>query len=100
MEPTAVAWVLPALPSASGAAQWLASAPAAGVPVVEAPPEHKPVTPWAAAADAGISVGRGSQKAAQATADAGTSVGHGSQKAAVATAGFFSRIGRKIAGGF
>ena len=45
------------------------SAPAAGVPVVEAPPDHKPVTPWGAAADAGISVGRGSQKAAQATAD-------------------------------
>ena len=99
--PTAAgAWVLPELPSASGAAQWIASAPAAGVPVVEAPPEHQPVTPWGAAADAGVSVGRGSQKAAQATADAGTSVGRSSQKAAVATAGFFSRMGRTIAGGF
>lgn len=39
-------------------------------------------TPWGAAADAGVSVGRGSQKAA------------------VATAGFFTRMGRSIAGSF
>ena len=39
-------------------------------------------TPWAAAADAGVSVGRGSQKAA------------------VATAGFFSRLGKSIARSF
>jgi hypothetical protein len=57
-------------------------------------------TPWGAAADAGNSIGHGSQKAASATADAGTSVGRGSQKAAVATAGFFTRVSRKIAGSF
>ena len=39
-------------------------------------------TPWRAAADAGVGVGRGSQKAA------------------VATAGFFSRMGKSIAGAF
>jgi hypothetical protein len=39
-------------------------------------------TPWEIAADAGVSVGRASQKAA------------------VATAGFFSRLGKKIAGSF
>jgi beta-lactamase regulating signal transducer with metallopeptidase domain len=39
-------------------------------------------SPWAVAADAGVSVGRASQKAA------------------VATAGFFSRLSRKIAGSF
>jgi hypothetical protein len=36
----------------------------------------------------------------RAAADAGTSVGRGSQKAAVATAGFFSRLGKSIAGAF
>jgi len=41
-----------------------------------------PVSPWGATADAGVAVGRGSQKAA------------------LATAGFFSRFGRKIAGSF
>jgi beta-lactamase regulating signal transducer with metallopeptidase domain len=44
------------------------------------PPSN--VTPWGVAADAGVSVGRGSQKAA------------------VATAGFFSRLGKSIAGAF
>jgi hypothetical protein len=43
---------------------------------------ERPATPWSAAADAGVSVGRASQKAA------------------VATAGFFTRLGRKIAGSF
>ena len=33
-------------------------------------------------------------------ADGGTAVGRGSQKAAVATAGFFTRVGKKIAGSF
>ncbi len=36
----------------------------------------------------------------RAAADAGTSVGRGSTKAAVATAGFFSRLGKSIAGAF
>jgi bla regulator protein blaR1 len=45
-------------------------------------PSAQNVTPWRAAADAGTSVGRGSQKAA------------------VATAGFFSRLGKSIAGAF
>ena len=57
-------------------------------------------TPWGAAADAGIAIGRGSQKAGTATADAGVSVAHASTKAAVATAGFFSRFGRKLGGSF
>ena len=39
-------------------------------------------TPWSAAADAGVAIGRGSQSAG------------------VATAGFFSRVGKKIAGSF
>jgi beta-lactamase regulating signal transducer with metallopeptidase domain len=39
-------------------------------------------TPWGAAADAGVAIGRGSQKAA------------------VATAGFFSRFGKKLASSF
>ena len=51
------------------------------------PPSVQPVnpqsaSPWGAAADAGVSLGRASQKTA------------------VATAGFFSRLGRKIAGSF
>jgi hypothetical protein len=41
-----------------------------------------PATPWGAAANAGVSVGRASHKAA------------------VSTAGFFSRLGKKIAGSF
>jgi hypothetical protein len=57
-------------------------------------------TPWGAAADAGVAIGRGSQKAGTATADAGVSVAHASTKAAVATAGFFSRFGRKLGGSF
>jgi hypothetical protein len=46
------------------------------------PPAPKPVTPWSAAKDAGVAIGRGSEKAA------------------VSTAGFFNRFGRKIAGSF
>ena len=42
----------------------------------------RPPTPWGVAADAGVSVGRASQKAA------------------VATAGFFTRLGKKVAGSF
>ena len=56
--------------------------------------------PWDAAADAGIAIGRGSQKAGTAAAEAGVTIGHSSTKAAVATAGFFSRLGRKVGGGF
>lgn len=41
-----------------------------------------PATPWAAAADGGVAVARGSQKAA------------------VVTAGFFGRLGKKLAGAF
>jgi hypothetical protein len=94
------AWQVPDLPLLSGAVPLASGAPAVALPAADVSPERKVATPWGAAADAGISVGRGSQKAAAATADAGTSVGKGSQKAAVATAGFFSKIGRKIAGGF
>jgi beta-lactamase regulating signal transducer with metallopeptidase domain len=46
------------------------------------PPSANRETPWGAAAGAGVSVGRGSQKAA------------------VATAGFFSRLGKSIANNF
>jgi len=76
--------------------------PAAGAEADGSPVGDEPrvTTPWGAAADAGISIGHGSQKAASATADAGTSVGRGSQKAAVATAGFFTRLSRKIADNF
>jgi beta-lactamase regulating signal transducer with metallopeptidase domain len=42
----------------------------------------EPQTPWGAAADAGVSVGRGSKKAA------------------AATAGFFTRLGKSISGSF
>lgn len=46
------------------------------------PPAAGPVPPWTDAANAGVAVGRGSQKAG------------------VATASFFSRLGKKIAGSF
>jgi beta-lactamase regulating signal transducer with metallopeptidase domain len=48
----------------------------------DAAPEPEPPSPWNTAALAGVSVGRGSQKAA------------------LATAGFFTRAGRRIAGAF
>ena len=64
------------------------------------PPVAESLTTWGAAADAGVQIGRGSQKAATATADAGVQVGRGSQKAAVATAGFFSKLGKSIARSF
>ena len=63
-------------------------------PAVAVPPVHPPTSsstkaptdasepPWISAADAGVAIGRGSQKAG------------------VATASFFSRLGRKIAGSF
>jgi beta-lactamase regulating signal transducer with metallopeptidase domain len=60
-----------------------------GIPTTEpagAPPQaandSAPKSPWGAAADAGVNVGRGSQKAA------------------VATAGFFSKLGKSIARSF
>lgn len=57
----------------------------ARVPLSAAPapqPAPKAGTPWGAATDAGVAIGRGSQKAA------------------VSTAGFFTRFGKKIAGSF
>jgi hypothetical protein len=54
-----------------------------GVPPVASPSAaERTNTPWTAAADAGVSVGRASRKAA------------------VATAGLFTRLGKKIAGSF
>ena len=91
------AWQVPELPPLSSALSLAAGAKTAGSSEGDEP---SITTPWGAAADAGISIGHGSQKAASATADAGTSVGRGSQKAAVATAGFFTRLSRKIAGSF
>jgi beta-lactamase regulating signal transducer with metallopeptidase domain len=69
-----------------------APVPRTGVDRAAAPPasgESAAKSPWGAAADAGVSV-----------ADAGVNVGRGSQKAAVATAGFFSRLGKSIARSF
>ena len=54
--------------------------PATDAPVVQLAAE--PASPWGAAKDAGVVVGRASQKAA------------------VSTAGFFNKFGRKIAGAF
>jgi beta-lactamase regulating signal transducer with metallopeptidase domain len=51
-------------------------------PMAAAAPDQKPSTPWAAAADAGVNVGKGSRQAG------------------VATAGFFSRLGKSIARSF
>ena len=107
-----LSWDVPALPATQGSSA-LAAAELPRLPG----PVPSTETPWGVAADAGVAIGRGSQKAAEgaadvgtsigkgsqkageATADAGTSIGKGTQKAAVATAGFFSRMGRQIAGG-
>ena len=57
--------------------------PEAVVPSLAAPPGNKqPDSPWAAAADAGVAIGRGSKKAG------------------LATAGLFTRVGKGIAGSF
>jgi beta-lactamase regulating signal transducer with metallopeptidase domain len=74
---------LPGATSAVGAvpAPPTATTTAAPPPSPE-PPGRKTATPWGAAADAGVNLGRGSQKAA------------------TATAGFFSRLGKSIAGSF
>lgn len=50
-------------------------------------------SPWIAAADGGSAIARIS-------ADGGTAIGRKSKEAGVATAGFFSRIGRRVAGSF
>lgn len=75
--PPAVASFQPVTPAAMPAVNGVSlGAPPAPVP----PASADAATPWGLAADAGVSVGRASQKAA------------------VATAGFFTRLGRKIAG--
>jgi hypothetical protein len=51
-------------------------------PTSEAKQGQRSQTPWGAAADTGVAVGRGSQKAA------------------VATAGFFTRVSKSVAGAF
>jgi hypothetical protein len=51
------------------------------------------LTPWGAVATAGIAAGQGSKSA-------GLAAGEGSKKAGIATAGFFSRLGKRIAGSF
>jgi hypothetical protein len=56
-------------------------------------PPSADVTLWGSAAEAGLAVGEGSRKG-------GVAVGEGSRKGAVATAGFFTRVGKKIAGSF
>ena len=54
-----------------------------GVATAPAPPQNDAVVPpWTAAADAGVAIGRGTEKAG------------------VATAGFFNRMGKKIARSF
>ena len=55
---------------------------ASGAGLAQAPALPQEATPWGAAADTGVAIGRGSQKAA------------------VATAGFFSRFGKKLASSF
>jgi beta-lactamase regulating signal transducer with metallopeptidase domain len=66
----------------STAAPVLASGARISAPAIVAVTDVKPTSPWGAAADAGVAVGRGSQKAA------------------LATAGFFSRVAKTIAGSF
>jgi hypothetical protein len=87
-------WALPRL------AMPAPSAPETTPAVSEPSIPNDAQAPWDAAADAGIAIGRGSQKAGTAAAEAGVTIGHSSTKAAVATAGFFSRLGRKVGGGF
>jgi hypothetical protein len=65
---------------------------AAGSPVAPLSAEND-VTLWGAAASAGTAVGEESRKS-------GVAIGQGSHKGAVATAGFFTRVGKKIAGSF
>jgi beta-lactamase regulating signal transducer with metallopeptidase domain len=60
----------------------LSAASTAPAPTPPPAADTKAVTPWGAAANAGIAVGKGSQKSA------------------VATAGFFTRFGKKVAASF
>jgi beta-lactamase regulating signal transducer with metallopeptidase domain len=80
-EPVQEVAVRPLVPAHDAMPALREGIPASGArlaaPVTSAEP-----TPWSAASDAGVAIGRGSQKAA------------------VATAGFFSRFGKKIASSF
>lgn len=84
--PVADAGAVRELPGATSAVGTVPAPPAATTTATPPPSSEaagqKTVTPWGAAADAGVNVGRGSQKAA------------------TATAGFFSRLGKSIAGSF
>lgn len=74
----------PPLPESAALAS-LSSAPGEELPKptgVTDPGKQREATPWSAAADSGVAVARGSQRAA------------------VATAGFFSRLGKKVAKSF
>ena len=78
---------VPSRPTVTPAALGLSMSSATDTPdgsvsAVLAASEVKPASPWGAATDRGVAVGRASQKAA------------------VATAGFFNRFGKKIAGAF
>ena len=77
--PSAPAVAVHGLPP--GAMPGVSAVVADGVKVKD-PSSPPPSTPWGAAADAGVNIGRGSQKAA------------------VATAGFFSKLGNSIARSF
>jgi hypothetical protein len=74
---------MPVVPSDAGvpAVMMLAGSdlPAPPPPI---PAEGKSVTPWRAAADGGVAIGRASERAA------------------IATAGFFNRYARRVAAGF
>jgi hypothetical protein len=86
----------PALvPGAVDLSEALPTATEPRAPGATQPPgaEGQPLTPWAAVANAGIAAGQGSKTA-------GMAAGQGSKKAGVATAGFFSRLGKRIAGSF
>jgi hypothetical protein len=64
------------------AATEVRSAPPAAVSSPQVEIDQTPRRPWAAAADAAVAIGRGSQNAG------------------VATAGFFTRFSKQIAGAF
>jgi len=78
--PTSISTRFPGLPDSLPGTQ-SSTLPAPSSPSVDTS-NTKTVTPWGAAADAGIAVGEGSKKAG------------------VAAAGFFSRFGGRIAGSF
>jgi beta-lactamase regulating signal transducer with metallopeptidase domain len=89
-EPATVATAPTPLPSSNSGLDWQLSTPVAPLSPeradeaagVTTPPDDSAQTPWSVAADSGVAIGRASRTAG------------------VGTAGFFSRVGKKIAGSF